>query len=212
MKTISIQEIATSLKVRLKEPLPGKTAHDLARVQAEPPFNFRKSDELSVPAAVLILLFPIKTGISFFLTERTKLVEHHKGQISLPGGAWEVGEKLEETALRETEEEIGVPRSVVRIIGSLTPYFTFVTGFMVHPFVGWCDHRPVAAPHAREVKTLFSVTVEQLLKDQLFKTEKRSLGKHRAEIPHFHFGDHKIWGVTGAILSEFKWILKEILS
>jgi 8-oxo-dGTP pyrophosphatase MutT (NUDIX family) len=210
--TLPLPKLISILEVRLAKPLPGKKAHDLVRVEATPPFKFQSSSDPSIPAAVLILLFPSEAGIQFFLTERTNLVEHHKGQVSLPGGAWETGEKLKETALRETEEEIGVPRETIRLVGSLTPYYTAVTGFMVHPFVGACDSTPDASPHAQEVETLFSVTLEDLLNDRYLKKEIRTFGNHQAEIPYFQFGSHKVWGVTGAILSEFKWVLKEVLS
>ena len=76
----------------------------------------------SMPAAVMILLHYRSKNWHFFLTKRTQEVRHHKGQISFPGGIQEKYESLPKTAIRETEEEIGISASDIKLIGSLTPY------------------------------------------------------------------------------------------
>lgn len=208
---MDIQQLADRLEERLLAPLPGEETHKLMWPSTRHVEPFPHTPEEAIPAAVLILLFSTKGKIRFFLTERTHEVEYHKGQISLPGGIWEEGEQLHETAVRETEEEIGVIAQSIQLIGGLTPFFTPVTGFMVHPFIGWCKAKPQAEPHDKEVKTLFTTSLDRLLDETSFKKEIWNLRGYEAEVPYFQLNGHKVWGVTGAILAELKWILKEIM-
>jgi len=206
----SINRLVKSLGKRMKEPLPGSSAHLLTKVQSEIKFNFPYSSENPKKASVLILLFPESENIHFFLTQRTFSVEHHKGQISLPGGTCEKNEKTINTALRETEEEIGVDKNEVEIIGELTPFFTPTSGFIVHPFIGWCNRRPKTNKQTDEVHTLFSASLSQLLDDQILELENWNLRGYEAKVPFYNFDGHKVWGVTAAILSEFKLILNDL--
>jgi len=208
----SINRLVKSLGKRMKEPLPGSSAHLLTKVQSEIKFNFPYSSENPKKASVLILLFPESENIHFFLTQRTLSVEHHKGQISLPGGTCEKNEQTINTALRETEEEIGVNKNEIEIIGELTPFFTPASGFIVHPFIGWCDKRPKTNIQVDEVQNLFSASLSQLLNNQIFESENWNLRGYQAKVPFYNFDGHKVWGVTAAILSEFKFILKDIIN
>ena len=206
----SINRLVNSLEKRLKEPLPGSSAHLLTKVQSEIEINFANSHKDAKKASVLILLFPESNNIHFFLTQRTFSVEHHKGQISLPGGTCEKNEKTINTALRETEEEIGVDKNEVEIIGELTPFFTPTSGFIVHPFIGWCNRRPKTNKQTDEVHTLFSASLSQLLNDQILELENWNLRGYETKVPFYNFDGHKVWGVTAAILSEFKLILNDL--
>ena len=206
----SINRLVKLLEERLKEPLPGTSAHLITKVQSKIEFNFPESSKDAKKASVLILLFPYSNNIHFFLTQRTLAVEHHKGQISLPGGTCEKNEKTINTALRETEEEIGVDKNEVEIIGELTPFFTPTSGFIVHPFIGWCNRRPKTNKQTDEVHTLFSASLSQLLNDQILELENWNLRGYEAKVPFYNFDGHKVWGVTAAILSEFKLILNDL--
>mgnify|MGYP001083201658 FL=1 len=206
----SINRLVKLLEERLKEPLPGTSAHLITKVQSKIEFNFPESSKDAKKASVLILLFPDSNNIHFFLTQRTLSVEHHKGQISLPGGTCEKNEKTINTALRETEEEIGVDKNEVEIIGELTPFFTPTSGFIVHPFIGWCNRRPKTNKQTDEVHTLFSASLSQLLNDQILELENWNLRGYETKVPFYNFDGHKVWGVTAAILSEFKLILNDL--
>ena len=208
----SINRLVKLLEERLKEPLPGTSAHLITKVQSKIEFNFPESSKDAKKASVLILLFPDSNNIHFFLTQRTLSVEHHKGQISLPGGTCEKNEKTINTALRETEEEIGVDKNEVEIIGELTPFFTPTSGFIVHPFIGWCNRRPKTNKQTDEVHALFSASLSQLLNDQILELENWNLRGYEAKVPFYNFDGHKVWGVTAAILSEFKLILKDVIN
>src|SRR5450756_1521417 len=105
------------------------------------------------PAAVLIPLYVREKALWTLFTKRTEMVEHHKGQISFPGGGKHAADaNLWETAVRETEEEIGVSRKSVRILGAL-PRLVTVTEFEVAPFVGSIPYPVTFAPRPGEVRT-----------------------------------------------------------
>ena len=208
---ITIDQLSLKLQQQINNPLPGEKAQQLTQVTVSDNVEFPYSIEQAMPAAVLILLFPYNNDIHFFLTERTNEVEHHKGQISLPGGAWEEGEKLHETAIRETEEEIGVQKQAVNYIGSLTPYFTAATGFMIHPFLSWTQEKPETNIHDMEVNSLFHVPISALIDEKTLMIEDWTISGYDAKVPFYNFNGRKVWGATAAILSEFKSILKEAL-
>lgn len=209
---ITINKIAEQLKARLKKPLPGNEAHLITRIKTKSEVTFPNTIETAIPAAVLILLFPFKDEIQFFLTKRTEDVEHHKGQISLPGGIRENNETLEKTAVRETKEEVGIDPNTIMNLGSLTPFFIPVTGYIVHPFIGWCKEKPSTQVHDVEVNQLFSVSISELLDENILQNEKWNIRGYDAIVPYYNFGKCKVWGATAAILSEFKLIMKEIVN
>jgi len=209
---ITINKIAEQIKERLKKPLPGNEAHLATRIKTKSEVTFPNTEETARPAAVLILLFPFEDEIQFFLTKRTEDVEHHKGQISLPGGIRENDESLNETALRETKEEVGIDSTKIIISGSLTPFFIPVTGYIVHPFIGWCKEKPSTKIHDVEVNQLFSVSITELMDEKILQTEQWNIRGYDAIVPYYNFGKCKVWGATAAILSEFKSILEDISS
>jgi len=203
------------LKIKLAQhlvkELPGKPAQKIMLTKPRNPINYSSNSECPNPAAVLILLFPVKQDIRFFLTKRTNVVQYHKGQISLPGGAWEEGEQLWGTALRETNEEIGVREDHIQFIGELTPLFVPVTGFLIHPFVGWVDEEPETSPDPTEVESLFSASVLSLTDQNSCQCEERTIRGHVFDVPYFQLNRQKVWGATSMILSEFKTVLKEVI-
>ena len=209
---ITINKIAEQIKERLKKPLPGNEAHLTTRIKTKSEVTFPNTQETARPAAVLILLFPFEDEIQFFLTKRTEDVEHHKGQISLPGGIRENNESLNDTALRETKEEVGIDSTKIIISGSLTPFFIPVTGYIVHPFIGWCKEKPSTKIHDVEVNQLFSVSITELMDEKILQTEQWNIRGYDAIVPYYNFGKCKVWGATAAILSEFKSILEDISS
>ena len=200
---ITINKIAEQLKERLKKPLPGNKAHLTTRIKTKSEVTFPNTQETARPAAVLILLFPFEDEIQFFLTKRTEDVEHHKGQISLPGGIRENNESL---------NEVGIDSTKIIILGSLTPFFIPVTGYIVHPFIGWCKEKPSTKIHDVEVNQLFSVSITELMDEKILQTEQWNIRGYDAIVPYYNFGKCKVWGATAAILSEFKSILEDISS
>ena len=199
------------LAQHLVKELPGKPAQKIMLTKPRNPINYSSNSECPNPASVLILLFPVIQDIRFFLTKRTGVVQYHKGQISLPGGAWEEGEQLWGTALRETNEEIGVRAEHIQFIGELTPLFVPGTGFLIHPFVGWVDDEPETSPDPTEVESLFSASVVSLTDPNSCQCEERTIRGHVFDVPYFQLNRQKVWGATSMILSEFKTVLKEVI-
>ena len=159
-------------------------------------------------AAVLIPLYVREKALWTLFTKRTDLVEHHKGQISFPGGGKDAADaNLWETAVRETEEEIGVSRKVVRILGAL-PRLVTVTEFEVAPFVGAIPYPITFAPRAGEVEEIIEVPLSSLLDPMV--VEERPVkwkGKDVMSIV-YHYKGHAIWGATARILADFLTVMR----
>jgi 8-oxo-dGTP pyrophosphatase MutT (NUDIX family) len=136
------------------------------------------------------------------------MVEHHKGQISFPGGGVSDGDaNLWETAIRETEEEIGVPRSSVRILGAL-PKLETVTDFEISPFVGAIPYPVAFAPHAGEVESIIEVPMSYLL-DPMVVEERVVKWKGRDLMTLvYHYRGHAIWGATARILTDLLTVMR----
>lgn len=154
--------------------------------------------------AVLVLLYPRDGSIWFPLTIRPETLRRHPGQISLPGGRAEPGDfSLWDAALRETEEELGIPGPILPL-GRLDPIQVAVTGYLVVPFVGWIASAPVFRPDPQEVAGVFEVSLDMLLDPSLVGTETRELRGTSWDVTYFLFGGHRVWGATARILADLR--------
>lgn len=155
--------------------------------------------------AVLLLLYCQDRQLYLVLTRRRDDLQSHAGQISLPGGRQEETETLYETALRETEEEIGVARTAVSFVGQLTPIFIPPSGFMVHPFIGWYqpDQPPPFQASLDEVAEIIEVPLRELLDPETAVAEVWDFHGSQVMVPYFALQGHKVWGATAIMLSEF---------
>jgi len=203
------KDIIILIGKRLQERLPGLEAQ--IRMAPSKRFAIPDTPDPLLSAAVLILLFPDDESWRFFLTERTHGVEHHQGQISLPGGAREKDESLEEAAIRETQEEMGISETP-EIIGQLSKLHIPVSGFEVSPFVGWLSVRPEVEPNNVEVARVHEVTLADFLATECHKWEKRTFRSIEIDVPYFELDGVKVWGATAMILSEFRQVLQEALT
>ncbi len=164
----------------------------------------------AAPAAVLILVCDRDGEPHIIFTERTNHVEHHKGQISFPGGACDDADDCAETtALRETFEEIGVHPEHVRIVGQLDDMVT-VSNFRVTPFVGLLstqsDYPFVLNDH--EVSQVVQVPLMFLLDEQNMELEVRQHQGREVLVPAFSYDGHRIWGATARMLHQFIELLR----
>ncbi|MEW6056132.1 MAG: CoA pyrophosphatase [Bdellovibrionota bacterium] len=145
------------------------------------------------------ILLPKTTEV--ILTVRTHTVEHHKGQISFPGGAFEPHDQnLEETALRETHEEIGLDKTKVQLVTELPEVPTMASRFRVSPFVGIIHGRPELQANPHEIGEILFVPLAHLLDPRHSHVETHERAGMRYQIRAYQFGTHRIWGATGLIL------------
>ena len=207
---MDFQHFITQLEITITNYLPGEESQQKMRVNYDQSIELPFSKNNSTASAVLILLYLEDNEIHFFLTKRSNELEHHKGQISLPGGTQEENEELTHTALRETQEEIGINKTSISIIGSMTPLFVPVTGFMIHPFIGYSSNKLEPTPDPSEVATIFSVNISDLLNKENRTTEQRNIRGYDVQVPYFKLNDYQVWGATSMILSEFRDLIKSI--
>jgi 8-oxo-dGTP pyrophosphatase MutT (NUDIX family) len=149
-------------------------------------------------AAVLVPMhgWPENPGLVF--TERRSDLNRHAGEISFPGGRRDGDEDLLDTALREAEEEIGLSRDRVEVVGALPPIGTFVTNYKVHPFVGLIDEGMRFEPNPSEVESVLVASLDDL--EAAY--EKRRLVRRGVPIKTdtYLIADKMIWGATARIL------------
>ena len=153
-------------------------------------------------AAVLIPIVAVPEPTLIF-TVRSENLPSHKGQISFPGGSIDdTDANAEAGALRETEEEIGLDRARVRVLGELDSFPTFVSGYVVSPFVGWLDERPELTPNPGEVAEILMVPVAELVEDIREEPGFEHAGR-QYPTEAWVWNDRVIWGVTARIIRQF---------
>jgi 8-oxo-dGTP pyrophosphatase MutT (NUDIX family) len=183
-------ELAPSLRLK----------YDTARVQANNP---RK-------AAVLVLLYPDeKENTTFILIERASYKGTHSAQISFPGGKIDkTDNNLQETALREAFEEVGVLTNSIEIIRELTTVYIPPSNFLATPYMAFVDKKPSFITNY-EVANTIEVLVQDLLNDSSLTTVSLTTSyMENTDVPCFRLNGYIVWGATAMILSEIKELLK----
>jgi 8-oxo-dGTP pyrophosphatase MutT (NUDIX family) len=202
------------LQEAFARPLPGLAAQ--LRMAPSPRVGW---DPLKVPegtrdGAALLLVYPHEEALFLALTVRGSQLRNHTGQVSLPGGRVEDGETIEVAALREAEEEIGIDRAVVRVLGRLTPLHIPVSNYLLHPVVGFVDTRPVFNRAEWEVARIIEPTLAQLRDPATIKREFRTRTTNgetvQIEVPFFDIDSEKVWGATAMVLAEFCVLLEPL--
>jgi len=195
----------------LEQPLPGWEGQKIMSS-----FGYdthRKPQTTSKKAAVMLLLYPDHDGILqvvYIKRPSNNPNDKHGGQISFPGGQVDPTDKdLEDTALRETYEEIGLPRKQLHILGRLSDIYVFVSDFQVSAFVGYVDHPPLFIPETAEVDFIISYPLPKLLSAaRLVKDLKVNRHVLKA-VPYYDLNNETLWGATAMITSEFLEVLKK---
>jgi 8-oxo-dGTP pyrophosphatase MutT (NUDIX family) len=176
-----------------------RSSFDLKQLFLEPAEAAGLEAHGRTDAAVLIPMhgWPDNPGLVF--TERRSDLKRHAGEISFPGGRRDDDEELLETALREAEEEIGLSRDNVEVVGALPPIGTFVTNYKVHPFVGLIDQGLRFEPNPDEVESVLVASLDDLAAAY----EKRRLVRRGVPIKTdtYLIADKLIWGATARILA-----------
>lgn len=155
------------------------------------------------PAAVLVPIVAREPELTVLLTQRTAHLRSHSGQVAFPGGRIEAGDASDEAAaLRETEEETGLPAGRIELLGRLSRYHTR-TGFRVTPIVGVVTPPFELKPDPHEVEEVFEVPLSFLLDPANHQRHQREF--EGRQVPYFAipYGRHYIWGATAAMLVNF---------
>jgi 8-oxo-dGTP pyrophosphatase MutT (NUDIX family) len=201
-----------ALQARLGGPLPGLAAQAaMAPLPRPAPETILEEPEGCAQAAVTIILYPKAGVVQTVFIRRAQTVLHHKDQISFPGGQIEGEETIDEAALRETREEIGVEPGRLKILGHLTALYIEVSDFCVHPVVAVADEPLEFIPDPVEVAGIIEVPLARLADPASVGRETRTLrDRGPVDVPYYAFGEHKIWGATAMILAEFVEIIRSL--
>jgi 8-oxo-dGTP pyrophosphatase MutT (NUDIX family) len=209
-----IEDLAHVLATTDLEDLPGAAAQrrmapSNRTLIPEPGVNPRQS-------AILMLLYPSggedEREIEMLFTVRAPTLGHHSGEISFPGGGAEcVDDTLRETALREVEEELGIPPDSIHILGELTPLYIPPSRNLVHPFVGWMPSLPPLDPDPIEVAEVLRVSLAHLLDPQNIDSYVWRHNGRMFTAPSYQI-DHRdpIWGATAMMLSELLTVIEKV--
>jgi len=165
------------------------------------------------PAAALLLIYPLEGEWHVLLTVRGSNLRHHTGQVSLPGGRLDDGESIEDGALREAHEEVGVLPADVDVLGRLTPLAVYVSGHLLNPVVGFASRRPDFNLHSHEVERLIEVPIALLREPQRVLWEERTRilpPQGVMNVPYFDVPDARVWGATAMVLAEFVALVEEL--
>lgn len=149
-------------------------------------------------AAVLVPLYLDSGELHAVFTKRRAELRRHAGEISFPGGRQDPGESLVATALREAEEEIGLPRGAVDLAGALPPTPTVVTSYRIHPFVGVIKPGHAWTPQPAEVESVLELSLPALVRGHGMKRLVRKGVPFKTVT--YTVDDHLVWGATARIV------------
>ena len=208
---LDFDQLVGRLRESLKGPLPGASAHEPLRAMpigsgVKPNFEHKLPPR---PGSVLVLLYPDHGEIKFPLTKRPEYLGAHSGQVSFPGGKAEDGETVEQTALREGEEEIGIHPENIEIIGRLSEFFVIPSNFLVTPVVGIQHAKPIFVPDSVEVVRILEGTISDLIRDDAVGVRDITAAKiYNLRAPHFMIDNEIVWGATAMMLNELREVVR----
>ena len=161
------------------------------------------------PASVLLLIYPRGGEEYIVFMRRPETMEHHKGQISLPGGAQDPTDPdTTFTALREAHEELGIDPDIVEVLGVMPPVYARVSGFVITTVIGRLNKSSLASelifnPNHHEVAEVIEVPLSALREPDNHHIEQRTADGLTYNVHFYTYGPYEIWGATGRILYEF---------
>ena len=208
-----ILQLAEKLKLEMQNDLPGLSAQQLMSPSKR---NYRYNGNLQVPfsknGGVLILLYPDKSGnIRLPLIQRPDYDGAHGGQVSFPGGKHEKQDRdLVATALRETNEEIGVDPAQVHVLGIMTELYVWVSNVTVLPVLAYTTTTPTFVADESEVSEIIEVDLTWLLNKEIIKSKTLTVRGFAIDAPYYDIKQKMVWGATAMMLSELAELLKRV--
>lgn len=216
MPTESVPTFIRALQARLRKDLPGLEAQlrmSSRSLRKKTPFEPPQLPKDHRKAGVLALLYPLEDKWHTALMQRPESPFAHSKQISFPGGRYEPSDQeLLTTALRETEEEFGIPSADVVALGPLTQLYIPASNFLMQPFVGFLPKRPDFIPEPHEVEEILEVPLAHLQHPATLKYKDIEVrGYTLKEVPYFDVQGRTVWGATAMVLSELLQVVEESL-
>lgn len=202
------------IKQKLQLPLPGISSHlKMAPPHRAQEINDRKGNVYNAKkSAVLILFFHDVDDLKMIVIRRSVYVGIHSGQIAFPGGRYEEEDKeVRTTALREIEEEIGIPKNKIEILGRLSDIYVPPSNFLISVFVGYLTEKPVYKIDEREVDEVIEIPFTEFYKPDSIKEKSFFVNSIKVadNAPYFDVTNAEIWGASAMVISELLDVLKE---
>jgi len=205
----NIDQFVADFIKEFQKGLPGSKAQQKMSPSIRNHSNKKNDPSLARDSSVLILFYQKGDDLYFPLIERTNGDHKHSGQISLPGGKYEHSDKnLVETAIRETEEELGLLGEKIHIIGPTTGLYIPISNFQVQPIVAYYDGLPQFKADPFEVNQVIETNIKELFKAENKQEEIIYKNGFKIKAPFYKVKGHKLWGATAMIVSELEELLK----
>lgn len=209
-------QLIEKMRQALTLPLPGLEIQTLMMSR-----RFKRLDtNMYVPpsegvrqAAVMALLFVKNGAWHTALMQRPESNYAHSRQVSFPGGSLEAEDAdLAACAKRETEEEFGIPRESIEVLGALSELYIPASGFLVQPYVGYLRQAPTYTPNANEVEEILDIPLAHLLDLKRRKMTDITLpsGMVLREVPYYDVHNKIVWGATAMMLSELVYVVEQL--
>jgi 8-oxo-dGTP pyrophosphatase MutT (NUDIX family) len=200
------------IEARLRRPPPGRAVQEHCAFEMSFGRHFGPVRHDVRRAAVMVLFFRQRDQWQLPLIVRPPQSLHHPNQVSLPGGAIENGEEPTQAALRELEEEVGVRRDRVRVLGKLTPLYVFSSNHHVMPVIGQLLDAPEFELNSLEVARLLEMPLAYLLEPTNLRTAVRRESGAMARVTAYLWDGEEIWGATCMILAEVAAVVREAMA
>jgi 8-oxo-dGTP pyrophosphatase MutT (NUDIX family) len=196
----------------LRRTLPGAAAQKRMIIHPRPGGMEPPPGESPKESGVLVLLYRIDgtRDLHIPLILRAEDGGRHSGQVSFPGGAQEGAESIIQTALREAQEEVGVPPDSVTVLGGLSPLYIPASGYRITPTVGYTPVRPPFVLDEVEACELIEAPLSIFMDDSNVVEETWQFGQLAVRVPFFLVGRHKVWGATAMVLAELAAVVRGI--